>query len=129
MKTYKHKQTGIIGKTNDQDYFLHIERGNSEVIALETISMVFVENSNDWEELIPTVVPTEQLPTKWFKHLEIETWIGESITTEGKKIEELNGGRGKLIVLHQCGENKQELISQLEVMINGLQDEFEYFAN
>jgi hypothetical protein len=129
MKTYKHKQTGIIGKTNDQDYFLHIERGNSEYVALETISMVFVENSNDWEEVTPTVVSTEKLPTKWFKQEEIETWIGEPITTEGKEIEELNGGRGKLIVLHQCGENKQELISQLEVMINGLKEGFEWFAN
>jgi len=132
MKTYKHKQTGIIGKTNDQDYFLHIERGNSEVIALETISMVFVENSNDWEEVTPTVIPTEKLPTKWFKTEEIETWIGKSITritTEGEFIEESGGGHGKLIVLHQCGENKEELISQLETMIYGLKEDFENFAS
>jgi hypothetical protein len=128
MKTYKHKQTGIIGKTNDQDYFLHIERGNSEYVALETISMVFVENSNDWEEVTPTVVPTEKLPTKWFKTEEIETWIGKSITTEGESIDESGGGRGKLIVLHQCGENKEELISQLETMIHGLKDGFNMFA-
>ena len=72
--------------------------------------------------------PTEeQLPTKWFKTKEIETWIGESITTD-KPIEEIQGGRGKLIILHQCGENKEELISQLETMIHGLKDGFEYFA-
>lgn len=69
----------------------------------------------------------EQLPTKWFKTEEIETWIGESITTD-KPIEEIQGGRGKLIILHQCGENKEELISQLETMIYGLKDGFEYFA-
>jgi hypothetical protein len=71
----------------------------------------------------------EQLPTPWFKTEQIETWIGESITTEGKEIEEIKGGRGKLIVMHQCGENKEELISQLETMINGLRNGFEYFAS
>ena len=69
----------------------------------------------------------EQLPTKWFKTEEIETWIGESITDD-KPIEEIQGGRGKLIVLHQCGENKEELISQLETMIYGLKNGFESFA-
>jgi hypothetical protein len=71
----------------------------------------------------------EQLPTKWFKTEQIETWIGESITTEGKEIEEINGGRGKLIVIHQCGGNKKELISQLETMINGLKDDFDSFGS
>ncbi len=70
----------------------------------------------------------EQLPTPWFKTEQIETWIGESITTEGKEIEEIKGGRGKLIVMHQCGENKEALISQLETMIYGLKEGFEYFA-
>lgn len=69
----------------------------------------------------------EQLPTKWFKTEEIETWIGESITAD-KPIEEIQGGRGKLIILHQCGENKEELISQLETMIYGLKNGFESFA-
>jgi len=65
------------------------------------------------------IVPKEeQLPTKWFNTEEIETWIGNSD----------EGGRGKLIVLHQCGENKEELISQLTTMIDGLKNGFEYFA-
>ena len=128
MKTYKHKPTGIIGKTNDKDYFLYFERGNGEVVVMESISLQLVENSSDWEEIKPIITSDEVLPTPWFKTEEIETWIGESITTEGKEIEELNGGRGKLIVLHQCGENKEELISQLEVLINGLKNGFEYFA-
>ena len=60
----------------------------------------------------------EQLPTKWFKTEEIDTWVGDST----------DGGRGKLIVLHQCGENKEELISQLKTLINGIESDFEWFA-
>jgi len=74
----------------------------------------------------------EQLPTKWFKTEQISTWIGKSITritTEGESIDENEGGHGKLIVMHQCGENKEELISQLETMIYGLKEGFENFAN
>jgi hypothetical protein len=48
----------------------------------------------------------EKIPTKYFETIEIETWVGESLTTEGKAIHEFDGGRGKLIVLHQCGENR-----------------------
>ena len=59
-----------------------------------------------------------QLPTKWFKTEEIDTWVGDST----------DGGRGKLIVLHQCGENKEELISQLKTLINGIESDFEWFA-
>lgn len=60
----------------------------------------------------------DQLPTKWFKTEEIDTWVGDST----------DGGRGKLIVLHQCGENKEELISQLKTLINGIESDFEWFA-
>jgi hypothetical protein len=74
----------------------------------------------------------ETLPTKWFKTEQISTWIGKSITritTEGESIDETKGGHGKLIVMHQCGENKEELISQLETMIYGFKEGFENFAN
>jgi hypothetical protein len=70
----------------------------------------------------------EKLPTTWFKTEQISTWIGESLTTEGKSIEELNGGHGKLVVLHQCGEDKKQLISQLETLIHGLKEGFDEFA-
>jgi hypothetical protein len=129
MKTYKHIPTGIIGKTNDKDYFLHFARGNGEVKSLESISMELVENSNDWEDITVLATPQGQIPTPWFKTEEIETWIGEPLTTEGKLVGELNGGRGKLIVLHQCGENRKELISQLETLIHGIKEGFEDFAN
>ncbi len=88
----------------------------------------FVKNPSCEYVEISTPQEEEQLPTPWFKTEQIETWIGESITTEGKEIEEIKGGRGKLIVMHQCGENKEELISQLETMIYGLKEGFEYFA-
>jgi len=88
-----------------------------------------VENSNDWEDITVLTTLQGQIPTPWFKTEEIETWIGESLSTEGKSTEELNGGRAKMIVLHQCGENKQELIYQLETLIYGIKEGFENFAN
>jgi len=68
------------------------------------------------------------LPTPWFTTRQIETWIGESLTTEGKTIEELNGGRGKLIILHQCGDNKEELKSQIQTFLNGLENGLDWFG-
>jgi len=127
MKTYKHKPTGIIGKTNSKDYFLHFKRAHGDIVAQESISLELVEDSNDWEEINPIITSDEVLPTPFFKTEEIETWIGESLCSE-KPIEELNGGRGKLIVLHQCGENKEELVSQLNTLIDGLKNGFEWFA-
>jgi hypothetical protein len=97
----------------------------------EKIEVIYSSLMKDYEYelLFPKETPQEeeQLPTKWFKTEQIETWIGESITTEGKEIKEIKGGRGKLIVMHQCGDNKEELISQLETMIYGLKEGFEYF--
>jgi hypothetical protein len=94
----------------------------------EPKSHIEYTNTDDCTSMIYNQQEKEQLPTQWFKTEQIETWIGESITTEGKKIEEIKGGRGKLIVMHQCGDNKEELISQLETMIYGLKEGFEYFV-
>ena len=71
----------------------------------------------------------ETLPTKWFKTEQISTWIGEPLSTEGKKVEELEGGHGILIVTHQCGDDKSELINQLKTMISGLEKGFDNFSN
>lgn len=107
------------------DEFLEwfVKNPSCEKVDLDTFSM--------GDKVLHNVVfpQEEKLPTKWFKTEEIETWIGESLTTQGKEIEELNGGKGRLIVLHQCGENKKELISQLETLIYGLKEGFENFAN
>jgi thymidylate synthase len=127
MKMYKHKPTDIIGKTNGKDYFLHFERVHNGISVQESISLELIENSNDWEELKLIITSDEVLPTSYFKTEEIETWIGESLGSE-KHIEELNGGRAKLIVLHQCGENKEELIDQLNTLIDGLKNGFDWFA-
>lgn len=72
--------------------------------------------------------PPEILSIKGFKTEQITTWIGESLTTEGKTPEEINGGHGMLLVTHQCGNDKEALISQLKTMINGLEDGFKLFA-
>ena len=113
IRKFKHKKTGIIG-TNDSesDYFLHFERGDGVVVAKESISMEFIEGSNDWEE-----IKEQKLikPTEWFKEEQIETWIG--LTDNGENPKEIQGGRAKLIILHQCGEHKEALIGQLKTMI------------
>ncbi len=95
----------------------------------ESVTFITPQGESKLETITdgPTNEP-EQLPTPWFKTEQIETWIGEPITAEGKEIWEIKGGRGKLIVMHQCGENKEELISQLETMIYGLKEGFEAFA-
>jgi len=101
----------------------------------EKVEVVYSSLMKDYEYelLFPKEEPIEEkLPTKWFKTEQISTWIGKSITritAEGESIEESKGGHGKLIVMHQCGENKEELISQLETMIYGLKAGFEDFTN
>jgi hypothetical protein len=98
----------------------------------EPKSHIEYTNTDDCTSMIYNQQAEEQLPTKWFKTEQISTWIGKSITritAEGESIDESEGGHGKLIVMHQCGENKEELISQLETMIYGLKAGFEDFAN
>jgi len=70
---------------------------------------------------------TETLPTEWFTTKQISTWIGEPFYGD-KPIDQVKGGHGILIVNHQCGNNKQELISQLKTLILGLEEGFEWFA-
>ncbi len=123
MEKYKHKQTGVIGETNDKDMFLHFERGDGNVVAIESISMDFVRNSDDW-----VLLEEEKLPTKWFEVKQISTWLGESLATEGKRIKDLNGGHGKLIVMHQCGGDKESLVGQLKTMIYNIENGDEEFA-
>ncbi len=98
----------------------------------EPKSHIEYTNTDDCTSMIYNQQEEEQLPTKWFKTEQISTWIGKSITritAEGESIDESEGGHGKLIVMHQCGDNKEELISQLETMIYGLKMGFEDFAN
>ncbi len=58
------------------------------------------------------------IPTKWFKTEQITTYIG------GEK-----GGMGILVVNHQCGDNTDELITQLKTLISGLENGFDGFSS
>lgn len=63
--------------------------------------------------------------TTWFKTEQIET----AVNVNGDMTpDEIKASRKKLIVLHECGEDKEALIEQLETMILGLKTDFESFA-
>ena len=66
---------------------------------------------------------TRNRPQKWFDVKQIETWVGESMLVEGTR-----GGKAKLIVMHQCGENKDWLIGQLNMMIQNIETNGENWA-
>ena len=62
----------------------------------------------------------------WFKTEQIETAVN---VTGDMTADEIKASRKKLIVLHECGEDKEALIGQLETMIHGLKTDFESFAS
>jgi len=62
----------------------------------------------------------------WFKTEQIETAVNVNGTMTA---EEIKNCRKKLIVLHECGEDKDALIEQLKTMINGLENNFDNFAS
>jgi hypothetical protein len=62
----------------------------------------------------------------WFKTIQIETAVNVSGNMTAEEIKER---RKKLIVLHECGEDDNALIEQLETLIFGLKNGFENFAN
>lgn len=62
-------------------------------------------------------------PTEWADIKQIETWVGEGICEENSR-----GGRAKLTVIHHCGEDKEELIGQLETMIESIRTGGEEFG-
>ena len=63
--------------------------------------------------------------TTWFKTEQIETAVN---VNGDMTADEIKASRKKLIVLHECGEDKEALIEQLETMILGLKTDFESFA-
>lgn len=65
------------------------------------------------------------MESKWFKTLQIETAVNVNGDMAADEIKEC---RKKLVVLHQCGDDKNALIEQLETMISGIKDDFEGFA-
>ena len=74
----------------------------------------------------------EQLPqdavsgSTWFKTEQIETAVN---VNGDMTADEIKACRKKLIVLHECGEDKKALIEQLETMIYGLKTNFDCFAS
>ena len=62
----------------------------------------------------------------WFKTEQIETAVN---VNGDMTAEQINACRKKLIVLHECGEDKEALIGQLETMILGLKTNFDWFAS
>ena len=73
----------------------------------------------------------EQLPqdavsgSTWFKTEQIETAVN---VNGDMTADEIKACRKKLIVLHECGEDKKALIEQLETMISGIKTDFDNFA-
>jgi hypothetical protein len=62
----------------------------------------------------------------WFKTEQIETAVN---VNGDMTVDEIKACRKKLIVLHECGEDKKALIEQLETMILGLKTDFDCFAS
>lgn len=62
----------------------------------------------------------------WFKTEQIETAVN---VNGDMTAEQIKACRKKLIVLHECGEDKEALIEQLETMILGLKTNFDWFAS
>ncbi len=62
----------------------------------------------------------------WFKTEQIETAVN---VNGDMTADQIKACRKKLIVLHECGEDKEALIGQLETMILGLKTNFDWFAS
>lgn len=60
---------------------------------------------------------------KWFDIYQIETYNDKDVK-KGMTVQEIKNLKKKLVVLHQCGDDKEALISQLKTMIHGLETDF-----
>jgi hypothetical protein len=82
--------------------------------------MISNENQN------PQLPQTDVSGIAWFKTEQIETAVN---VNGGMTADEIKACRKKLIVLHECGDDKKALIEQLETMILGLKTNFDWFAS
>jgi len=73
----------------------------------------------------PQCVQTDVSGSTWFKTEQIETAVN---VNGDMTAEEIKACRKKLIVIHECGEDKEALIQQLETMISGIKTDFDNFA-
>ncbi len=69
---------------------------------------------------------TDVSGSTWFKTEQIETAVN---VNGDMTAEQIKASRKKLIILHECGEDKKALIEQLETMILGLKTDFDWFAS
>ena len=69
---------------------------------------------------------TDVSGSTWFKTEQIETAVN---VNGDMTAEQIKASMKKLIVLHECGEDKKALIEQLETMILGLKTDFDWFAS
>jgi hypothetical protein len=74
----------------------------------------------------PQLPQTDVSGSTWFKTEQIETAVN---VNGDMTADEIKSCRKKLIVLHECGEDKKALIEQLETMILGLKTNFDWFAS
>ena len=99
-----------------------------EVVDGKTLISIGLDSEEEDKKLIENGIVKEdyldKVPTKWFETEQISTHIG-GVDEHGEF--ELNG-HGMLVVMHQCGNNKDVLISQLETMIHYVKTNGEDFA-
>ena len=74
---------------------------------------------------VPQCDKTAVSGSTWFKTEQIETAVN---VNGDMTAEEIKACRKKLIVIHECGEDKEALIQQLETMISGIKTDFDNFA-
>ena len=78
----------------------------------ETEELLVLEFAPEYEWIPPQNIIVDDQVT------EIE--IKEKKPTDYTKVEEMNGDMGRVLILHQCGEDKEELINQLQSFIESL---------
>lgn len=81
---------------------------------------------NDFVDHYLTYRDVGTKPTKWFDMEQISTYVGDDLEYD---VNNNIDGHGKLIVLHQCGDDKKKLIGQLKTMIHKIEIGGEYFAS
>ncbi len=137
----------VISK-RDSDLLLEISKWEQQAKTPEDFKVLeekikefksgFVLSEDEWENGVTSNMEVEtdeifetgeveSLPTKWFKTEQISTWIGPSLS-EAKTLGSI-GGHGLLMIQHQCGENKEALIGQLNTMIYRVENGPDMFTN
>lgn len=101
---------------------LIVGKGGTKEEAIENLNVKTIMNQTENKQSRKA----EVTGSAWFKTEQIET----AVNVHGEMTaEEIISCRKKLIVLHECGDDKPALISQLETMILGLKTSFEGFGS